>query len=347
MSERQTLSYLQQRFAAARLQPQTRFGQNFLVDLNLVELIARTAELGPRDVVLEVGTGLGSLTQLMAKQAGHVVTVEIDRHLASLARYEFESLSNVTFLEQDALKNKNTLHPVVIETLKSAVAAIPGGRIKLVANLPYNVATPILSNMLDITPWPSRMVATIQRELAERIVAKPRTKDYSALSIWMQSQCRAEIVRIMPPSVFWPRPKVESAILDIQPQKVLRARIVDPQYFHSFVRGIFLHRRKFLRSALHCAVKNCAVKNCAVKTSTPKNELSKTEVDGLLERLGLDATARAEQLTPQQLLELCDLVREASATKQNTEQTTLGDPESGPLAKSAQARATPPSGLTN
>lgn len=294
MSERQTLSYLQKRFELARIQPQTRFGQNFLIDLNLLQLIAKSAELGPRDVVLEVGTGLGSLTSLMAPQAGHVVTVEIDRHLAPLARQEFARFDNVTLLEQDALKSKSKLDPLVIETLQQRVAAIPGGRLKLVANLPYNVATPILSNLLDIEPWPVQMVATIQRELAERITAKPRTKDYSALSVWMQAQCQTEIVRTMAPSVFWPRPKVESAILNIRPQKILRSRIADVAYFHSLVRAIFTQRRKFLRSALHSAV---------------KDRLNKTQVDQVLAELELDANVRAEQLTPQQMIELAELVQ--------------------------------------
>ncbi|MCA9132403.1 MAG: ribosomal RNA small subunit methyltransferase A [Planctomycetales bacterium] len=295
MTERQTLSYLQQRFELARIQPQTRFGQNFLIDLNLVQLIVKTAELGPRDVVLEVGTGMGSMTSLMARQAGHVVTIEIDRNLAALARYEFEKFDNVTLLEQDALKSKNKLHPTVIETVQQAVQSIPGGRLKLVANLPYNVATPILSNLLDIEPWPVRMVATIQREMAERIVAQPRSKDYSALSIWMQAQCRSDIVRLMPPSVFWPRPKVESAIIDIRPQKVLRDRLQDREQFHQLIRGIFIHRRKFLRSALHSAV---------------QEHLSKSDVDDLLATMELDATARAEQLSPGQMIELSELVRQ-------------------------------------
>lgn len=295
MSERQTLSYLQKRFELARIEPQTRFGQNFLIDLNLVNLIAKTAELGPRDVVLEVGTGLGSLTTIMARQAGHVVTVEIDRHLAPMARQEFEKFDNVTLLEQDALQSKSRLHPTLIETVGQRVAEIPGGRLKLVANLPYNVATPILSNLLDIDPWPTRMVATIQRELAERITAKPRTKDYSALSVWMQAQCQTEIVRIMAPSVFWPRPKVESAILDIRPQKIFRARIADCEHFHALVRGIFIHRRKFLRSALASAV---------------KDRLDKAEVDAVLAEMELDASVRAEQLTPQTMIELAELVRQ-------------------------------------
>jgi len=298
MSERQTLSYLQERFRTARIQPQTKFGQNFLIDLNLVQLIAQTAELGPRDVVLEVGTGMGSLATLLAAEAGHVVTIEIDSYLAPLARAELDSFENVTLLEQDALKHKNQLHPVLIETIREAIARIPGGRLKLVANLPFNVATPILANLLKIDPWPSRMVATIQKELAHRITASPRCKDYSALSVWMQSQCQCEIVRIMPPSVFWPRPKVDSAILDIRPQKALRKRLQDPEHFHSLVRSIFIHRRKFLRSALYSAV---------------KQQLSKQDVDSILAEMQLDGTARAEQLTPLQMIELSDLVRKRGA----------------------------------
>lgn len=288
--------------------PQARFGQNFLIDLNLIDLIAKTADLGPRDVVLEVGTGMGSLTQLLAAQAGHVVTIEIDRHLAPLARDEFAALSNVTLLEQDALKSKNQMHPLVIETLRERVKQIKGGRVKLVANLPYNVATPILSNMLDIEPWPVRMVATIQLELAERIVAEPRTRDYSALSIWIQSQARVDIVRKMPASVFWPRPNVESAILDIRPQTVLRDRLSDRRGFHQLVRGIFVHRRKFLRSALASAV---------------KDQLKKSDVDGILEELELGPDARAEQLSIEQMIELFECVRkrnviEAEVTNPNT-----------------------------
>jgi 16S rRNA (adenine1518-N6/adenine1519-N6)-dimethyltransferase len=294
MSERQTISYLQRRLREAGVSPQARFGQNFLIDLNLIDLIAKTADLGPRDVVLEVGTGMGSLTQLLAAQAGHVVTIEIDRHLAPLARDEFEPLGNVTLLELDALKSKSQMHPLIIQTLQEKVNEIKGGRVKLVANLPYNVATPILSNMLDIEPWPVRMVATIQLELAERIVAEPRTRDYSALSIWIQSQARAEIVRKMSPSVFWPRPNVDSAILDIRPQTVLRDRLSDRRQFHQLVRGIFIHRRKFLRSALASAV---------------KDRLSKADVDSILEELELGPDARAEQLSIEQMIELFECVR--------------------------------------
>jgi 16S rRNA (adenine1518-N6/adenine1519-N6)-dimethyltransferase len=294
MSQRHTLSYLAHRLESAGIRPKTRFGQNFLIDLNLVELIAKSAQLTPRDVVLEVGTGLGSLTKLLAASAAHVVTVEIDTHVAPLAREEFGDLTNITLLEQDALKNKNHFDPLVLETLREKLAAVPGGKLKLVANLPYNVATPIISNFLSVEPWPARIVATIQKELAERIVAQPRTKDYGALSIWIQAQAKADIVRIMSPKVFWPRPKVESAVVDIRPQKVLRDRIGDVEFFHDFVRAVFLHRRKFLRSAM---------------VSGLKEQLDKVAVDEILAEAGVPADCRAEQLSVEDMIELAKAAR--------------------------------------
>ena len=289
MSQRQTLSYLAHRLESVGVRPQTRFGQNFLIDLNLVELIAKSAQLTSRDVVLEVGTGLGSLTKLLAASAAQVVTVEIDANIAPLARQEFAELQNVTLLERDALKSKSQFDPVVVQTLREKLAAVPGGKLKLVANLPYNVATPIISNFLALDPWPVRIVATIQKELAERIVAQPRTKDYSALSIWIQSQAKAQIVRVMPPNVFWPRPKVDSAIVDIRTQKVLRDRIDDLDFFHNFIRSVFLHRRKFLRSAL---------------VGSMKDHLDKSAVDEMLAELNLPADCRAEQLSIEDMIEL-------------------------------------------
>jgi 16S rRNA (adenine1518-N6/adenine1519-N6)-dimethyltransferase len=195
----------------------------------------------------------------------------------------------------DALKNKNQFDPVVLDTLRERLAAVPGGKLKLVANLPYNVATPIISNLLSVTPWPSRMVVTIQKELAERIVGQPRTKDYGALSIWIQAQAKAQIVRIMPPSVFWPRPKVDSAIVDIRPQKVLRDRIGDVEFFHEFVRSIFLHRRKFLRSAM---------------VGGMKGHLDKVAIDAILDQLQIRPDCRAEQLTIEEMIDLAKVAKE-------------------------------------
>lgn len=299
-SPRQTLSYLQDKFRRAGVLPQIRFGQNFLIDLNLIDLIMRSADLSTKDVVLEIGTGMGSLTTKMALYAGSVVTVEIDPMMAQLAKEELAPYGNVTILQRDALRNKNNLHDEVLETVRQKMNAIPGSRFKLVANLPYNVATPIISNLLQVEPLVDKMVVTIQKELAERIAAKPKTKDYSALSIWIQSQCDVEIVRVMPPSVFWPRPKVDSAILSITPNVALRARIVDLEYFHQTVRALFFHRRKFLRG---------------VVVSAMKDKLSKERVDQLLLEANLDANSRAEELPVEQIIDLVDRLRIAEANE--------------------------------
>jgi 16S rRNA (adenine1518-N6/adenine1519-N6)-dimethyltransferase len=297
-SPRQTLSYLQDKFRRAGLLPQIRFGQNFLIDLNLIDLIMRSADLTTKDVVLEIGTGMGSLTTKMALFAGSVITVEIDPMLAQLAQQELAPYSNVTMVQRDALRNKNNLDDEVLEAVRSKMRQVPGSRFKLVANLPYNVATPIISNLLQVDPLVDKMVVTIQKELAERIAAKPKTKDYSALSIWIQSQCEVEIVRTMPPDVFWPRPKVDSAILSITPNAQLRSRIVDLEYFHQTVRALFFHRRKFLRG---------------VVVSAMKDKLTKENVDQVLSEAGLDATSRAEEMPIEQIIDLVERLRIAES----------------------------------
>jgi 16S rRNA (adenine1518-N6/adenine1519-N6)-dimethyltransferase len=186
----------------------------------------------------------------------------------------------------------------VLDAVAAQLAAAPGRQLKLVANLPYNVATPVISNLLASEIVPASMTVTIQKELAERIIAPPSTKDYSALSIWMQAQCQAEIVRLMPPTVFWPRPKVWSAIVHLTVDDSLRRRIPDVAYFHDFVRGLFCHRRKYLRSVL---------------VSTTKDQLEKSDVDRIIAELGLEENCRAEQLDVPALLALTEAVRTACA----------------------------------
>jgi 16S rRNA (adenine1518-N6/adenine1519-N6)-dimethyltransferase len=293
-SSRQTISFLARRFKEAGIRLDTKKGQNFLIDLNLVHVLAESADLGPRDVVLEIGTGIGSLTTLLARRAAAVVTVELDPQLHHLAREELIDFDNVTMLQQDALKNKNTLHPNLIAAVRQHVQAAPDRRLKLVANLPYNIATPVISNLLTTDLLPISMTVTIQRELADRITARPNTRDYGALSVWIQSQCRTARVRAMPPSVFWPRPKVHSAMVHIQLDQALRNRIPDPGFFHTFVRSMFLHRRKYLRGVLLSAL---------------NKQLTKPQVDHVMAQLGLGVDCRAEQLDVDVLIALCEAVR--------------------------------------
>jgi 16S rRNA (adenine1518-N6/adenine1519-N6)-dimethyltransferase len=294
---RQTKSFLLERFREMGIRPATRHGQNFLIDLNLVQIIVDAAELTSDDVVLEVGTGTGSLTALMAEQAAAVVTVEIDAHLFELASEELFDLANVTMLKLDALRNKNNLDDRVMEAVGNRLAEAPGRRLKLVANLPYNIATPIISNLLLAPHVPHSMTVTIQKELADRIIAPPSTKDYSALSVWIQSQCTAEIVRLLPPSVFWPAPKVTSAILRIVIDPARRERIKNLQYFHNIIKAMFLHRRKFLRANVVAAM---------------KQHLDKEGVDAMLEPLGFAADTRTEQLDVDTLIALAEHI-EATA----------------------------------
>jgi len=282
------------RFEEVGLQPDKRRGQNFLIDLNLLNMLASSSDPGPRDVVLEVGTGLGSLTAIVAPQVAHMVTVEIDQHLQQLAWEELAEIDNITLLKTDALRNKNNLHPDVLAAVQEQLDAVPDARFKLVANLPYNIATPVISNLLSTPMTPHSMTVTIQKELADRITAAPGCKDYSALSIWVQSQCDAHIVRVMAPSVFWPRPKVQSAIIHLAINEEKRGRIPDREFFHTFVRSMFFHRRKFLRSVLLAAF---------------KNRLSKPEVDAIMEGQGLGPQTRAETLNVDVMLALCEAVR--------------------------------------
>ena len=294
---RQTASYLSRRLAAAGLRPVARYGQNFLIDLNLIDLIARSADLQQHDVVLEIGTGVGSLTSKMADDAGAILTVEIDQNLHRLASDEVGHRPNVKLIHGDALKNKNTLRPEIMEQIRDALSRIGGEpQFKLVANLPYNVATPIISNLLLENPPPNTMVVTIQKELADRMIAEPRTKDYSALSVWIQSMCRCEIVRVLSPKVFWPRPNVNSAIIRLDYVPEWREKFVDLKYFHETVRALFFHRRKFLRS---------------VVISAMKGRLDKTQVDVVLQSEGHGETARAEELAVEQIQSLVEALRQA------------------------------------
>lgn len=287
-SKKQTVSFLRGRFQEVGFRPHSKHGQNFLIDLNLLDFLVRVADVRSSDVVLEVGAGTGSLTARLVERAAHVVTVEIDPHLAELALEQLDGAENVTLIQKDVLRNKNNFDESVIETLQEKITEAGQSDFKLVANLPYSVATPIISNLLDCQVTPASMTVTIQKELGERIVANPRTKDYSSLSVWVQSQCFAAIVRELAPSVFWPRPKVDSAIVQMVLDSQRRAAITDRSGFNRFVRGVFLHRRKFLRSSLVSSQK----------------QLTKADVDQIMLQLELGPESRAEELSVDQMLEL-------------------------------------------
>ena len=188
--QRQTRTHLISLFQELGLHPRGDLGQNFLIDLNLIELIVQEARLGPDDVVLEVGAGTGGLTTYLSAAAA-VVSVEYDSNMYALACQAVAGRDNVTVLHTDALKSKNQIAPVVMDAVRRELAVDPKRRLKLVANLPYSIGTSVIANLIaSDLPW-ELMVVTIQWELAERMLAKPRTGDYSALSVYLYSATKA------------------------------------------------------------------------------------------------------------------------------------------------------------
>jgi 16S rRNA (adenine1518-N6/adenine1519-N6)-dimethyltransferase len=280
---------LMELFQRKGLHPRTDLGQNFLIDMNLIEYILDQADLGPGDVVLEIGAGTGGLTAALASRAAHVVSVEVDHRVHALASQAVGHLANVTLLNCDALQNKNHFSSAVLEALARQLAVDEGRRLKLVANLPYCIATPVISNLVaSELPWEA-MVVTIQWELAERIRARPGAEHYGALSAWLQSQCRVQVLKKLGPTVFWPRPQVDSAIVGILPDGMLREQIGNRTFFHDFVRRLFQQRRKFLRSVL---------------VGMYRQELTRTEIDERLQPFAFKEGIRADELDVSTLVKL-------------------------------------------
>jgi 16S rRNA (adenine1518-N6/adenine1519-N6)-dimethyltransferase len=242
----QTLREIRALLAAAGLSPQHRFGQNFLHDLNLLRKLVDAAEVAPADVVLEVGPGTGSLTELLLDRGARVVAVEIDRGLQALLRQRLESHANISLLQADALDGKHRVNPLVLQALGQQTPG-PGGHRKLVANLPYQIATPLLVDLLIGEPKLERLACTIQREVGERLSAQPKTEQYGPVSVLVQLLARVEVLAILPPQVFWPAPKVESIMLVVFPRPAAEIGIHDVAGFSRFVHEAFVQRRKMLR----------------------------------------------------------------------------------------------------
>lgn len=241
----QTKREIQSLLTDAGLAPRKRFGQNFLIDGNLMRRLVESAEIGPDDTVLEIGPGTGGLTDLLVARAGRVVAVEVDKNLASLLRLRFEHAANFELIVGDALAGKHHLHPDLVTAIESA-----SGPIKLTANLPYQAATPLVMNLLTQFPKVHRLVFTVQKEVGERMTASTGRRDYGPLAILCHLLTDAHLVAMLPPSVFWPAPTVESVMLRLDRRDAPGVEARQAAELAALVRGAFDHRRKTLRAAL-------------------------------------------------------------------------------------------------
>jgi 16S rRNA (adenine1518-N6/adenine1519-N6)-dimethyltransferase len=237
--------------AAAGVRPRKRFGQHFLIDGNLMRRLVESAELEPSDCVLEVGAGTGGLTDLIVGRVRELICVEIDRDLYVILEDRFREASGVTLIRGDVLESKHRLMDKVDRAVRGGNR---DGCVKLVANLPYQVATPLVMNLLLDYRQMRRLAFTLQREVADRITAQPNRKAYGPLSILSQSLCEIKQVAKISPEAFWPRPTVGSSMIRMDVGKTPFGNRDELRGFAALVRATFDHRRKTLRSALGYAV---------------------------------------------------------------------------------------------
>jgi 16S rRNA (adenine1518-N6/adenine1519-N6)-dimethyltransferase len=239
----QTKRQIRELLTEAGARPRHRLGQNFMIDGNLVRLVADAGQISPGDVVIEVGPGTGTLTEELLARGADVAAVEIDRALAEELRRRWASAQNFALIEGDALAGKHALDDRILQRIRKAKLA--GTTIRMVANLPYNIASPLLIEMLiagvDVLAF------TVQKEVADRLRARPNSGQYGTLSIMAQLLSRVEMLRTLPASAFWPMPKIESALMRLTREDRVGERAGE---FGAFVQKIFSARRKTLRNAL-------------------------------------------------------------------------------------------------
>lgn len=261
---------------------QKKYGQNFLVDPNVLERVMDAAGVSGEDCVLEIGPGIGTMTQLLAERAGKVVAVEIDRNLIPILEETLAPYSNVTVINEDILKLD------VEETIRVRGEGRP---VKVVANLPYYITTPIIMSLLEGGAPLESITVMVQKEVAERMQAGPGTKDYGALSLAVQYYSRPEVVANVPPNCFIPRPNVGSAVIRLTRYGTPPVQAADPGKLFAVIRASFNQRRKTLANSL---------------ANAPGLPASRERVAGILEEMGLPAMIRGEALTLEQFAALSD-----------------------------------------
>lgn len=263
---------------------QKKFGQNFLIDSHVLERITEAAQLNSQDCVIEIGPGLGAMTQYLAKSAGRVIAVEIDRALIPILEETLSGLSNVEILNADIMK----------VDLRRLIEEKNGGRpVKVVANLPYYITTPIIMRLLEEKLPLQSITIMVQKEVAQRMQAGPGSKDYGALSLAVQFYAKAQIVANVPPNCFIPRPNVDSSVIRLTLYEEPPVSAQDEKRMFSIIRASFNQRRKMLINSLHNAPELAADKE-AVRTA--------------LLSMGISEKARGEELTLTQFARLSDLL---------------------------------------
>lgn len=266
---------------------QKRFGQNFLIDGNVVEKIVREAGITKDDFVLEIGPGIGTMTQILCENAREVAAVEIDKNLIPILAETLAPYDNVTVINEDILK---------VDVRKLAEEKNGGRPIKVVANLPYYITTPIIMGLFESHVPLESITIMVQKEVAQRMQVGPGTKDYGALSLAVQFYADAQIVLKVPASCFMPRPNVDSAVIKLVRHEDAPVKVKDEQFMFRVIRAAFNQRRKTLANSL--------VNSSELNGSG--HACTREDVTTALEAMGLPAGIRGEALTLAQFGELAD-----------------------------------------
>jgi len=248
----QTKQQIQKLLASAGVTPNKRFGQHFLIDLNLMRLLIDSAEIHSNDIVLEVGCGTGSLTEELVQRAGRVVVAELDDTLAAITEQRLAEEQNVEIVNTDVLEGKNAIDRAVLAALQRARGQC-SGRLMLVANLPYGAASPVILNLVTGPICADSMCVTVQKEVAERMTAAPGSKQYGTLSIFLAVTGEVKLIRILRPSVFWPQPEADSAMVSFVRKNRKAKRIHSMEIFSEVVALFIQHRRKMLSTCVRFA----------------------------------------------------------------------------------------------
>ena len=260
---------------------QKKYGQNFLIDPNVLQRVIDAAGVAEDDCVLEIGPGIGTMTQLLAERAGKVVAVEIDRNLIPILEETLSPYPNVTVINEDILKLD----------VRELVSGQEGHPVKVVANLPYYITTPIIMSLLESGAPLKSITVMVQREVAERMQAGPGTKEYGARSLAVQYYSEPEVVANVPPNCFIPRPNVGSAVIRLTRYGTPPVQAADAGKLFAIIRASFNQRRKTLANSLGNA---------------PGLGVSRERVAQVLEEMGLPAMVRGEALTLTQFAALSD-----------------------------------------